>query len=131
MHILSRFNDTYYKEAFPASKVTKKDNVVFRFPEYVNQNFYFLGEIMIFVSLKLMKPDLSPPNDSKKVAPVNCILNSLFDQVTVSLNDTVLNNKTKLHPWKNYLSTMLSNGNPVKYNSKMAEGKKIIVISLR
>lgn len=48
------------------------------------------------------------------VAPVNGFMHSMFSQVDVSLNDTMVSQSTNTYPYRAYLTSLLSYGDAVK-----------------
>ena len=57
----------------------------------------------LYVRAKITKGDGSNLADTAKVGPVNNFLHSLFSQVDVSLNGTLITNSTNTYPYRAYI----------------------------
>ena len=62
------------------------------------------------------------PVKTKKVAPVNNILHSLFESVSLKLNDTLITKNASHYPYKAYITSTLSYPNLVKSAQLQTEG---------
>lgn len=63
-------------------------------------------------------PEGSPP----LIAPVNNILHSLFETVSVHFSKILVNPSSKYYPWKAYLNTLLSFNSEAKSTWLMQQG---------
>jgi hypothetical protein len=66
------------------------------------------------VRAKITKSNGTNVADTDKVGPVNNFLHSLFSQVDVTLNGTMITNSTNTYPYRAYIETLLSYGPPAK-----------------
>lgn len=73
--------------------------------EYVD-----LSNTFIHVTAKVTKADGSRLQPNEEVGPVNLYLHSLFSQVDISLNDTVITPSENTYPYKAYIETQLNRG---------------------
>ena len=67
-----------------------------------------------FVRAKVTKADGSNLDTDSAVGPVNKWLHSLFSQVDVYLNDTLVTPSTNTYPYRAYIETALSYGADAK-----------------
>jgi hypothetical protein len=68
----------------------------------------------LYVRAKITKSNGTNLADTDKVGPVNNFLHSLFSQVDVTLNGTMITNSTNTYPYRAYIETLLSYGPPAK-----------------
>ena len=68
----------------------------------------------LYVRAKITRANGSNLVDADKVGPVNNFLHSLFSQVDVSLNGTLITNSTNTYPYRAYIETLLSYGPQAK-----------------
>lgn len=73
-----------------------------------------LGRTRLRIKAKLVKVGGDPLGDAAKVAPANNFLHSLFAQVDLKLNDTLVSPSTNTYSYKSYLETLLSHGQESK-----------------
>jgi len=59
--------------------------------------------------------------EDNTVAPVNLLLHSLFSQVDVSLNSTLISNSTNTYPYPAMLEMLLSYGSDAKASQLTSE----------
>ena len=69
---------------------------------------------LLHVKAKVTKPDGTDLDDGAKAAPVNLFLHSLFSQVDISLNGTLITSSTSTYPYRAMLETLLSYGHDAK-----------------
>ena len=73
-----------------------------------------LANTYLFVRAKVTKADGSNLDTDSAVGPVNNWLHSLFSQVDVYLNDTLVTPSTNTYPYRAYIETALSYGADAK-----------------
>ena len=73
-----------------------------------------LANTYLFVRAKVTKPDDLDLDTDNAVGPVNNWLHSLFSQVDVYLNDTLVTPSTNTYPYRAYIETALSYGADAK-----------------
>jgi len=73
-----------------------------------------LARVHLHIKAKITKPDGSAFAAGEDVAPVNNWLHSLFSQVDVSLNDTLITPSENTYPYRAYFEKLLSYGQEAK-----------------
>ena len=73
-----------------------------------------LSNTFLHVRAKITKPDGTDLDAGTDVAPVNYWLHSLFSQVDVSLNDTLVTNSENTYPYRAYIEATLNYGRDAK-----------------
>jgi hypothetical protein len=66
------------------------------------------------VKVKIQRADGNNLGDDDPVGPVNNLLHSLFSQVDISLNGTLITNSTNTYPYRSYIEDLLSYGPSAK-----------------
>jgi len=84
--------------------------------EYVD-----LSNVMLYVRAKVVKKDNTVLSATSTAAPVNLLLHSMFSQVDVSLNGTLISSSTNTYPYRSMLETLLSYGEDAKKSQLSAE----------
>src|SRR5208282_6679697 len=62
----------------------------------------------LYVRAKLQRANRANIEDGDEVGPVNNFLHSLFSQVDVSLNRTLITSSTNTYPYRAYIEDLLS-----------------------
>lgn len=73
-----------------------------------------LANSFLHVRAKIVKTDGGNLDDGSVVGPVNNFLHSLFSQVDISLNGTLITSSTNTYAYRAYIETLLSYGNDAK-----------------
>jgi hypothetical protein len=73
-----------------------------------------VSQILLHVTAKIVRDDGTNIAADAAVAPVNLWLQSLFSQVDIKLNDTLITQSTNTYPYRAYLETLLSYGEDAK-----------------
>lgn len=73
-----------------------------------------LANTYLHVGAKIVNEDGSPLGADAQVAPVNYFLHSLFSQVDMYLNDTLITNSNSLYPYRAYIESTLSYSDEAK-----------------
>ena len=68
----------------------------------------------LYARAKIKHANGSNMDENDTVGPVNNFLHSLFSQVDVSLNGTLITNSTNTYAYRSYLETLLSYGESAK-----------------
>ena len=85
--------------------------------QYIDTN-----NIQLYMRAKIVRPGVGNNfTDDSTTAPVNLLLHSLFSQVDVSLNGTLISNSTNTYPYRAMLETLLSYGSDAKASQLMSE----------
>ncbi|XP_021354323.1 uncharacterized protein LOC110450876 [Mizuhopecten yessoensis] len=79
------------------------------------EDYLDLGNTNLFVKVKLVKKaDGTALEDDSNVAPTNLFLHSLFNNVSVSLNERLVSPPENAYPYRAYIETLLSYGPAAK-----------------
>ena len=110
--------DDYKVYCGPKAAVTDESPLTFEVTGS-GDDYTDLGDAVLKLRVKLtldngdrvehLKRDNSP-GQHPTVAPINGFLHSMFSQVDVSLNDTLISQSTNTYPYRAYMSTLLSYG---------------------
>ena len=73
-----------------------------------NDQYIDLSNVQLYVEAKLKKSDGTDLADTKYPGPVNNFLHSLFEEVEVSLGDTIVTPATHTYPYRAYLENLIS-----------------------
>ena len=73
------------------------------------QDYIDLANSQLFVRASIVMAEGTPIND-QPVAPVNLFLHSLFTEVDLKLNDTLVTSTNNTYPYRAYLETLLTYG---------------------
>jgi hypothetical protein len=73
-------------------------------------DFIDFANSYILVKVKITKANGNNLDDNDAVGPVNNFLHSLFSQVDVSLNGTLITNSSNTYPYRAYIENLLSYG---------------------
>jgi len=85
--------------------------------QYIDTN-----NIQLYVRAKIVRPGVGNNlTDDSTTAPVNLLLHSLFLQVDVLLNGTLISNSTNTYPYRAMLETLLSYGSDAKVSQLTSE----------
>lgn len=74
----------------------------------------------LHITAQILKSDGQPIGDDAQVAPANLLLHSLFSQVDVKLNDTIISSTNNNYAYRAYLETLLSFGSASKQSQLAA-----------
>ncbi|PVD35060.1 hypothetical protein C0Q70_06341 [Pomacea canaliculata] len=78
------------------------------------EDYLDLSNTFLHVRAKVTEADGSDLADGKDVAPINYWLHSLFSQVDISLNDTLITSSDNTYPYRAYLEATLNFGSEAK-----------------
>ena len=78
------------------------------------QDYIDLANTQLYVKAKIVKRDGTDIVAADRVGPVNLLLHSLFTEVDVKLNDTLITSTNNTYPYRSYLETLLSYGHDAK-----------------
>ena len=74
----------------------------------------------LYVKAQILRADGTDMHNDDTVGPVNNFLHSLFSQVDVSMNGTLITNSTNTYPYRAYIETLLSYGMSAKQSQLTA-----------
>ena len=78
------------------------------------QDYIDLANIQLFVRAKILRANGNAIDNTNHVGPVNLWLHSLFSEVDVKLNDTLITSTNNTYAYRAYLETLLSYGPAAK-----------------
>ena len=78
------------------------------------QDYIDLSNTELYVKVKVLRADNTPITATDPVGPINLLLHSLFSEVDISLNDTVVTSSNNTYAYRAYLETLLSYGPSAK-----------------
>ena len=71
------------------------------------EEYLDLGKSMLYIRLKVVKPNGANLADTDKLGPVNAFMHSLFSQVEISLNGTPVTTASNTYTYRAYIETLL------------------------
>ena len=78
------------------------------------EDYIDFGNSMLYVQAKITQPDGNDLGAAANTGPVNLFLHSLFSQVDIQLNGTLITSSTNTYPYRAMLETLLSYGEDAK-----------------
>jgi hypothetical protein len=78
------------------------------------QDYIDLSHSNIYVQAQIVRADGTPIDDTDNVGPVNLFLHSLFSEVDVKLNDTIVSSTNNTYAYRAYIESLLSYGPAAK-----------------
>jgi hypothetical protein len=93
-----------------------------------------LNDTFLYILLKVTTSDKKSLADAAVVTPANFLLNALFDDVTLALNDTIIEGGNHLYPYKATIESIFGFSKetrqmqllPMGFNDNVAERRKMI-----
>ena len=78
------------------------------------EDYIDFGNSLLYVQAKIVQPNGADLGAAANTAPVNLFLHSLFSQVDIQLNGTLITSSTNTYPYRAILETLLSYGEDAK-----------------
>jgi len=78
------------------------------------EDYIDFGNSMLYVQAKITQPDGNDLGAGANTGPVNLFPHSLFSQVDIQLNGTLITSSTNTYPYRAMLETLLSYGEDAK-----------------
>ena len=78
------------------------------------QDYIDLANTQLYVRAQLVKNNNNHVDANDHVGPVNLFLHSLFSEIDLKLNDTLVSSTNNTYPYRAYLETVLSYGPAAK-----------------
>ena len=97
----------------PLAALTDEGPIEFSIPG-TSTDYIDPAHVYLYVECKVTKADGTNINDNAKVAPVNLLLHSLFQQLDVSLNGKLVSSSTNTYAYRAYIETLLNYGKAAK-----------------
>ena len=118
----SRFLQVSFQK-FPPNSSIEADTIQFILNRFEAANVYQIQNTHLEIQIVIVKSkDNSLPDTAKKVAPVNNILHSLFESITLKINDLPITKTGSCYPYKAYITSTLSYPSIVKVAQLQTEG---------
>ncbi|XP_005101436.1 uncharacterized protein F54H12.2-like [Aplysia californica] len=97
-----------YVEFLPLSSLGPSATVEFAINQKGSSEFLDLANTYLYVKAKITKADESSLDEGAGVGPVNNWFHSLFSQVDLSLNNTLVTPSENIYPFRAYLERVLN-----------------------
>lgn len=107
----ARFSQVVTQKVVPVSALDSgSKKIEFVLPRLQSPNVYFISKVMLECTVVITKKDGTLPTlgNSVLVAPVNNMLSSLFESVSIKINDKRITASSSYYPYKCYLQNLLS-----------------------
>lgn len=82
------------------------------------QDYLDLSSTQLYVRAKIVRANNDDIDAGDHVGPINLFLHSLFSEVDITLNDTLITDSNNTYAYRSYLETILSYGSAAK-NSQL------------
>ena len=102
-----------FVEYHPISSLTDGAPIEFEVSSSGDDHIDFANSYL-YVRAKITRANGNNLDNDDTVGPVNNFLHSLFSQVDISLNGTLITNSTNTYPYRAYIESLLSYGPPAK-----------------
>jgi len=100
-------------EYHPITSVTDGSPIEFDISG-TGEEYIDLANSMLYVKAKITRPNGTDLAAAANTGPVNLFLHSLFSQVDIQLNGTLITSSTNTYPYRAILETLLSYGEDAK-----------------
>jgi len=108
-------------EYHPVSSVQNRAAIDFDVPG-IGEQYIDTRNIQLYVRAKIVRgAAINAIGNNAAVAPVNLLLHSMFFQVDILLNGTLISNSTNTYPYRAMLEMLLSYGGDAKMSQVMCE----------
>ena len=78
------------------------------------QDYIDLANTQLFVRVEIVQANNTAIDNTHQVGPINMLLHSLFSEVDLKLNDTLISSTNNTYPYRAYIETLLSYGPAAK-----------------
>ena len=102
-------------EYHPISSIQNKGPIEFDVTGTGDQ-YIDVSNIQLYIRAKITKRDGNNLEPNSTAAPVNLLLHSMFSQIDISLNGTLISNATNTYPYRALLETLLTYGEDAKHS---------------
>jgi hypothetical protein len=85
------------------------------------QDYIDLSNTQIYIKAQIVQPDGTDIDNAHHVGPVNNLLHSLFSEVDLKLNDTLVSSTNNTYAYRAYLENLLSFGPAAKHSQLTSE----------
>ena len=116
-----RFNCVTFRKFGPITAVTKNASTIsFEFPRLDEPHVYLLHETMLRVQCIIEKAADGLPDTDSRVCPINFILHTMWDKVSMSINDKEITKQSAYYGYKCYMMNKLSYNSEAKNSFLLA-----------
>ena len=105
----------------PISSLTNNGPIDFHVAA-TEDEYIDIGRTRLYLKVTIRKNNNQLIDDNDEIAPINLILHSLFSQVDVKLNGTLVTPSLTTYPYRAYLETLLSYGQLSKKEQLKMQG---------
>ena len=102
-----------YVDYHPINTITDGAPIEFEIPA-AGEDYLDLCNSMLYVQAKIVKANGSKLDKDAEVAPVNLFLHSMFSQIDISLNGTLITTASDTYGYRAYIESLLSYGEDAK-----------------
>ena len=103
----------YTMDYHPVSTLTDNGPIEFNIPGS-GEDYIDLTNTFLYLGVKITAADGANIAYAAAIGPVNLLMNSLFSQVDVALNDKLVSSSTNTYAYRAYLETSLNYGKEAK-----------------
>lgn len=97
-----------YVEYFPLAVLDQATSIEFNILNKNGAEYLDLSNTFVSIRAKIVKGDGKPMDETDKCAPINNWVHSLFSQIDISLNGTLVTASENTYPYKAYLEKLLT-----------------------
>ena len=117
----SRFLQTSFQK-FPPNSSLDAESINFVLNRFEAANVYQIQNTHLEIQIVIHDKNNTVPAKTVKVAPVNNILHSTFESVTLKINDQTITKSSSNYPYKAYITNTLTYPSFVKVSQLQTEG---------
>jgi len=117
----SRFLNTSYQVFMPTSSIDAQI-ITFHCAKFESPNIYLIQDAIFKVQCHILNADGTLPAKEAIVAPVNNVLYSLFESVSLKVNEKTITARPSDYPFKSYISNLLTYSTIVKGSQLQSVG---------
>jgi len=96
----------YFVDITPSTSITESANKLEFIIHGSESDYLDLNDTMLYLKLKVVQADMKALATTSAIAPVNYMLNAIFSDVTLSLNDTVIEGGNQMYAYKSTIETI-------------------------
>ena len=98
----------FYVEYSPLAALNPSSNIEFRVNNKAGVDYLDLANTFLSINARVVRADGKTLEAADRIVPTNLWLHSLFTQVDILLNGTLVTPSENTYPYKAYLETLLS-----------------------
>ena len=109
-----------FVEYHPISSISQGAPIEFDISS-TGEEYLDLNDSYLYVKAKIQRANGANLDDGDQVGPVNNFIHSLFSEVEVSLNGTMISTATGTYPYRAYIENLLNYGTEAKQSQLTSE----------